>query len=116
MYKTIIKDFGDMAPAFKEDNLFVLFGTSAPDELKDISYIHEIIELSESFILDNASTLKINNIEFKVEKVGSEAHNNLIELGHISVYLNNEDILPGAVAISGNELPDLNKGDILTIE
>ncbi|MGW7933416.1 PTS glucitol/sorbitol transporter subunit IIA [Staphylococcus xylosus] len=116
MYKTIIKDFGDMAPAFKEDNLFVLFGTSAPDELKDISYIHEIIELSESFILDNASTLKINNIEFKVEKVGSEAHNNLIELGHISVYLNNKDILPGAVAISGNELPDLNKGDILTIE
>ena len=31
MYKTTIKDFGDMAPVFKEDNLFVLFGTSAPD-------------------------------------------------------------------------------------
>ncbi|RIM93777.1 PTS sorbitol transporter subunit IIA, partial [Staphylococcus shinii] len=37
-------------------------------------------------------------------------------LGHISVYLNKEDILPGAVAISGNELPDLDQGDILTFK
>ena len=116
MYKTTIKDFGDMAPVFKEDNLFVLFGTSAPDELKDISFIHEVEEVSDDFSLDNASTLKINDIEFKIDKVGSEAHNNLMTLGHISVYLNNEDILPGAVAISGNELPDLDKGDILTFE
>lgn len=116
MYKTIIKDFGSIAPVFKEDNLFVLFGPSAPEELKDISYIHETEEISDNFSLDDTSTLKINDIEFKIDKVGSEAHNNLMTLGHISVYLNNEDILPGAVAISGNELPDLYKGDILTFE
>ncbi|MGK3150706.1 PTS glucitol/sorbitol transporter subunit IIA [Staphylococcus shinii] len=116
MYKTIIKDFGSIAPVFKEDNLFVLFGTSAPDELKDISYIHETEEISDDFSLNSTSILKINDIEFRVDKVGSEAHNNLMTLGHISVYLNKEDILPGAVAISGNELPDLDKGDILTFK
>ncbi|WP_323703818.1 PTS glucitol/sorbitol transporter subunit IIA [Mammaliicoccus sp. Dog046] len=116
MYKTIIKEFGDLAPAFKEDNLFVLFGTSAPGELKDISYIHETNEISDDFNLSNVSILKINDIEFKVDKIGSEAHNNLMTLGHISVYLNNNDILPGAIAISGHELPDLKIGDTLRFE
>ncbi|WP_426428673.1 PTS glucitol/sorbitol transporter subunit IIA [Staphylococcus equorum] len=116
MYKTKIKEYGDMAPVFKEDNLFVLFGPSAPNELKDISFIHEVQVMDENFNLNDMNTLKINDITFNIDKVGSEAHNNLMELGHISVYLNNEDILPGAIAISGNELPDLDVGDILIFE
>ncbi|MCD8902698.1 PTS glucitol/sorbitol transporter subunit IIA [Staphylococcus gallinarum] len=116
MYKTIIKEFGSMASAFKEDNLFVLFGTSAPEELKDISYIHEVQESNTNFNLNKVSKLIVNDKEFEVEKVGSEAHGNLIELGHISVYLNNNDILPEAISIKGSELPDLDKGDILIFE
>ena len=35
IYENTIKDKGEFAEEFLENNMFVLFGDSAPDEIKD---------------------------------------------------------------------------------
>lgn len=115
MLKTRITEIGPLVPEFKEENLLVLFGSSAPPELKDISVIHEVEGQAENAIVEGG-TLEIGNNVYKIEKVGSLANSNFEELGHLSIYFQNdtsEELLPGAIIVTPGEYPEVEVNDCI---
>lgn len=115
MFRTKIVEIGPMVPEFKEENLLILFGSSAPPELKDISVIHEVEGQPENMIVEGG-TLEIGNNVYKIEKVGSLANENFEELGHISIYFKNdisEELLPGAIIVTPGEYPEVEVNDFI---
>lgn len=112
MSKSIIKEVGPLVPSFEAEKVVILFGPSAPAELREISVIHEQEEVADDFIQEGGKFI-VGNKEYTVTAVGSAANANFKELGHISIYFQEPDgdILPGAVFVSPSEFPVFNEGE-----
>lgn len=111
MYKSVVKEIGDLALAFEEEKVMILFGPKAPSELREISVIHELtIDPSENPIKEGGSFV-VDDQEYKITAVGSAANDNLMELGHISVYYTEpfEDVLPGAIFVEPHYFPKVKE-------
>ncbi|WP_419893314.1 PTS glucitol/sorbitol transporter subunit IIA [Oceanobacillus kimchii] len=111
MYTSFVKEVGSLALAFEEDKVVILFGPEAPQELRDVSIIHEVNQEDNDAPIKNGGELQIDDQIYKVTAVGTSANKNLKELGHISIYFSepNEEILPGAVFVSPSKYPKLDK-------
>lgn len=114
MYKSKVQEVGELALAFVEEKVIILFGPDAPAELKEVSIIHEVMETSKEPIRKGSKFI-IDEQEYTVEAVGTSANDNLNELGHISIYFSepNEEILPGAIFVSPYHLPKANNESII---
>ncbi|SES79459.1 PTS system, glucitol/sorbitol-specific IIA component [Salinibacillus kushneri] len=117
MYKSTIKEIGALVPSFEEEKVVILFGPQAPDELREMSVIHEIEETSDQPIQEGG-TLRIGDQTYTITAVGSAANDNLKELGHISVYFKEpaDNVLPGAVFVSPSQFPTFNEGNTIVFE
>ena len=115
MYRSIVKEVGALALSFEEEKVTILFGPQAPQELKEVSIIHEFEEVSSDEPIKEGGTLRVDDQEFTITAVGSAANNNLKELGHISIYFSepSEQVLPGAVFASPFELPKFKDGSVI---
>lgn len=115
MYKSIVKEIGELALSFEEEKIMILFGPQTPEGLRDVAVIHEVKEDQSENPIQEGHTLKVDDQEFSITAVGSAANNNLKELGHISIYFNepNGEILPGAVFASPYELPRVKNGSVI---
>ena len=98
-----ITAIGPDATDMVEAGVIILFGEPVPDALAEVSIVHNgtanpAIELCPGarFIMGEQT--------FTVDDVGSRAMENLDELGHIVMYINQPDqeLLPGAVKASGD--------------
>ncbi|MDQ0191198.1 PTS glucitol/sorbitol transporter subunit IIA [Alicyclobacillus cycloheptanicus] len=116
MMKSTVTYIGDMAFAFEEEKVLILFGTQAPAELRDISVIHEPVEVDRG-ALASASRLVVGQNEYEILSVGTEAMKNLAELGHLSIYFTDPpaEILPGSVYVKPFELPKVSIGTLIEI-
>jgi glucitol/sorbitol PTS system EIIA component len=115
VYKSIVKEVGALALSFEEDKVCILFGPQAPQELKEVSIIHELEGDSSDEPIQVGGTFQVDDEEFTITAVGSAANNNLKELGHISIYFSepNEEVLPGAVFASPFKLPQFKDGSVI---
>jgi len=116
MFQTKIIEIGPLVQEFQEEDLVILFGTSAPPELKEISVIHEIEKGEPEEILAEGGTLEFGNKVYKIEKVGDLANKNFEELGHLSIYFKDDtsaELLPGAILVTPGEYPELNVHDVI---
>ena len=112
-YFTKITGWGEDALGFLEEedmNFLVIFNNTAPDELAEISLLHEPAELKA----DPApgDTLMIGGKAFDVTAVGTEAIHTLRTLGHctLSFQGGTEPERPGCIMLEGEE--SLRKEDI----
>ncbi|MCM3728146.1 PTS glucitol/sorbitol transporter subunit IIA [Neobacillus cucumis] len=115
MLKTKITEIGPAVPEFKEENLLILFGTAAPPELKEIAVVHQVNQQPENSIVEGG-TLEIGNKIYKIEKVGSLANKNFEDLGHLSIYFNDDtsqELLPGAILVTPGEYPEFEVNDYI---
>lgn len=117
MYQSIAKEIGPLVESFKAENLVILFGPSAPNELKEVSVIHEEKQTME-IPLKEGGKFSVDDQVYTIDRVGSQANDNLKELGHISVYFSEPDegILPGAILVSPSSVPTFKEGSIITFE
>ncbi|MCT9853451.1 PTS glucitol/sorbitol transporter subunit IIA [Priestia megaterium] len=115
MYKSIVKEIGELALSFEEEKIMILFGPQAPEGLKEVAVIHEVEEDGSEQPIKEGGTLQINDQQFTITAVGSLANNNLKELGHISIYFSEptEEVLPGAVFASPHVLPQFENGSVI---
>jgi len=114
--KLKILDIGKMVPEFEAEKLFVLFGNSAPPELRDISVIIDFERNDDGIYFKEGSKLIISNQEYEITEVGNMANSNFHELGHLSIYLNEDmETLPGAVHAVPDVFPKFNIGDEIEI-
>ena len=99
----------------------IMFNSTAPAELKEVAAIHEK-DSDEKDVLHVGGKFKISGREYTIDFVGNEANDNFNELGHLSVYFNNEDEvmdkLPGAIFVSSKDkvnISEIKENDIVEI-
>lgn len=94
-------DAGEMIAA----GVLILFGEPVPDALADVSVVHSGASgLTRG--LQTGDEFRFAELTYSVDEVGFRAAENLTELGHLVIYINQPDqeLLPGAVKASGPEL------------
>lgn len=113
-FKTNVLEIGSMVPEFEEAMLVVLFGTSAPSELRDISIIHEPESDFELGFIKEGTKLTLGDTTYTVTKVGNTANESFEELGHLSVYFTKtDDLLPGSIEVEPSVFPKINVGETI---
>lgn len=107
-----MKEIGPLALAFEDEKVVILFGLEAPDELKEISVIHDVKTKDSEEPIQKNGKLIIDDQEYSVQAVGTAANDNLKELGHISIYFSEptDEVLPGAIFVSPSVYPKVSEG------
>lgn len=103
---------GDDASMMLEGGVIILFGEPVPDALADISLVHAGAQ-GLTRAISPGDQFQLGSAVFTIDEVGERAYDNLAELGHAVVYINQpgQNLLPGAVKASGGEIPSPAVGD-----
>ena len=130
IYENTIKDKGECAEEFLENNMFVLFGDSAPDEIKDFCFWVDVVPINGTISV--GQTVKIGGQSYKITAVGSEAPTtlagqggggltahggDLVGLGHCTFNFSGQsevDLL-GTIYVENKPLPELKVGTVIQI-
>lgn len=109
-YDTVVTRVGSLVPDFREKKLLIFFGEGAPEELHDISVLHEPVARSGGLTVGDVVIL--DEHELRVLAVGSVAEANLLNLGHIDLKFNglHSAPLPGDVCLPDVLPPQLTPG------
>ena len=91
IYENTIKAMGECAQEFREENMFVLFGDSAPEEIKDFCYWVDVAPIHGTIALAG--------------------------LGHCSFKFSGqtEVELLGTIYVEDKPMPDIQVGTVLQI-
>lgn len=114
IYENVINNKGALVGEFG-NAMFITFGDSAPDTLKDYCYSIDIKETTGK--IKEGQYLIIDDQKFEILRVGEIAEQNLTSLGHLTVNFDGgEDVLPGAISVEAKDCPKLDIGTVLKIE
>ncbi len=115
IYENTIKDMGECAQEFQEEKMIVLFGDSAPEEIKDFCYWVDVAPIHGTIAV--GQTLKVDGQSYKITAVGSEAPTTLAGLGHCSFKFSGqtEVELLGTIYVEDKPMPELKVGSVLQI-
>lgn len=105
-----------MALAFEEDKVLIFFGPSVPNELREMSVVHEVQSFAAADFHAGA-TLQIGDATYEITAVGHEAAEKMEQLAHVVVYFTDvpDEILPGAMYATPHQLPNIEAGMKITI-
>lgn len=115
LYENTVENKGVSVDAFKDQNMFILFGSSAPDTLKDYCYTIEVNPIIGE--ITEGQTVEIDGKQYKITAVGNLVNRNLANLGHVTFSFSgaeNEE-LPGTISVEKITMPDLTIGSTIKI-
>lgn len=119
-YQVEITKLGADALIFLEDeetNMIIIFNDDAPEELAELSVMHEKGQMSQAPA--PGDTMKICDKEYRITAVGSEAPKTLEELGHCTLSFKGgtEAERPGCIMLEGEPLlpDDIRIGGMIEI-
>lgn len=113
-----VLEIGEMVPEFESEMCLILFGETAPPELRAISVIHDYpLSDGAETILRPGTKLELGNTSYTLTEVGSQANQTFQELGHIAIYFKpgDMDLLPGSVFAAPAIFPHLAPGDLIRV-
>jgi len=115
LFKTAITNIGSEAEEFISENMIILFGENAPQELREICYTIKIEPIYDT--LKPGMHLKINNISFLITAIGYAAEENLKNLGHITINFDGSTTaaLSGTIYVEKKPIPAICIGDTISI-
>lgn len=115
IYENKVKDMGECARDFSEEKMIVIFGDSAPEEIKDYCYWVDVMPINGTIAV--GQTLKIDGESYKITAVGSEAPVTLAGLGHCSFKFSGqtEVELLGTIYVEEKPVPELHAGSVIQI-
>lgn len=116
MYSVKATEIGSSVCALMEEKMIVLFGPTAPTELRDICVVHDGKPTTDE-VVHNGGTISFNNQTYTIVEVGDVANENFVTLGHLTVNFSKEPgVLPGSIRVDTEEVPDINVGDTIAIQ
>lgn len=111
-YRAVIHEIGPLVPEFLPHGILIFFGAMAPDELREVSLIHDgeqlraPLEIGDLLLFVPSVGLPVVH---RITAVGEVASKNLAELGHVVVHFDGAATanLPGTISVepSLTELP-----------
>ncbi|WP_237225039.1 PTS glucitol/sorbitol transporter subunit IIA [Rothia nasisuis] len=118
IYSTTVVTVGPDAEMFREQDMIILFGSEAPDNLKDFCYIIERTDVAGDII--PGQQVVIGGNRYPITAVGEVAQKNLGALGHISLVFNGSTKaeMGGTIYVdlAGQPFPLLKANDTVAIE
>jgi PTS system glucitol/sorbitol-specific IIA component len=115
IYENKVKSIGLLANSFLEEKMLILFGSEAPQDLKDFCYNIDIVNADGEIKAGNK--LIINNELFEITAVGNLVQRNLTTLGHITLRFDGSTTpeLPGTLYLENKDIPTIEMGAELKI-
>jgi PTS system glucitol/sorbitol-specific IIA component len=114
IYNTTITMIGELAAAFYEEKLMILFKENAPEELAEYCVLHDKNEVFD--IVKAGDILVIADTEYSIVYVGDEVQKNLENLGHITLRFDGgKEGLEGSLYLEDKALPTIKIGDVISI-
>ena len=115
IYENTVKDMGECAREFQEEKMFVIFGDSAPEEIKDFCYWVDVAPINGT--IAPGQTLKVDGQSYKITAVGDEVPTTLAGLGHCSFKFSGqtEVELLGTVYVEDKPMPEIKTGTVIQI-
>ncbi|WP_017470372.1 PTS glucitol/sorbitol transporter subunit IIA [Amphibacillus jilinensis] len=109
-YKTTINQIGEMVEDIKSENMLILFGDDAPDELRDFSLSINVNEIYQSFVVGDR--LILGDASYEITAIGDAVETNLSALGHITLNFNGatEAELPGTLYLENKPIVNVEPG------
>lgn len=110
-----ITELGNEWEMMKSENMVILFNENSPQELRDISVVHDGKIGAE---VETGDVMELNGEVFNILFVGGKANETLQELGHATFQFNGEDNsdLPGTICLEKKEIPELEVGQKVVIK
>ncbi|MCI9888998.1 PTS sorbitol transporter subunit IIA [Micrococcales bacterium 31B] len=106
-FTSAITEVGTDAAPLCDAGIYILFSPPIPDVLGDSSVVHEstqdLLEFGKTLHLEPGHVIALDQLQARVEEVGSEAMANFAALGHLVLHVDPEPehtLLPGAVRCS----------------
>ncbi len=106
-YRAVIQKIGPMVEDFLPHGILILFGASAPDELREVALVHDGTQLLADLVAGDLlafspppSARQLPSW-YRLTAVGTMANANLAELGHLVLHFDGATTaqLPGAVSV-----------------
>lgn len=115
-YTMRVVRIGEMVESFIENELLIFFGEEVPEELVDLSIIHQHGDLTDPVVPGDSIVID-DHASFEVLAVGDVANHNLVHLGHLIMKANgsSEPELPGDICVERKPLPPIKVGSTITI-
>lgn len=113
---TRVKEVGSDAIGFVKENMILLFGDMAPEDLRQYCFILNSHELLEE--IQPGDFLSIDGYVYTIEEVGSVANENFKNLGHITLHFQYEEseILGGSIYLKEPLTHELHKDSIIIVK
>lgn len=105
LWQSPVTRIGDDAAEMIEAGVLILFGEPVPDALADVSVVHAgVPQLARELAVGDQFI--VGDQTYTIDEFGERACNNLNEIGHVVIYINQADqeLLPGAIKATGPEL------------
>lgn len=96
--------------AINDENILVLFGETITPDLLDVSIVQK--KLGDEMIqLEKDGELIFGDQSYQVNGVGPLANENLNEIGHATIFFQEEvGVIPNGIYVTPEKLPDLEVG------
>ena len=96
--------------AINDENILVLFGQTITPDLLDVSIVQKVID-DQPIALKKGGQLIFGDQVYQVNGVGPLANENLNEIGHATVFFQEEvGMIPNANYVTPEKLPELEVG------
>ena len=111
----LLKELGKDIMMMNGGDFIIIFGDSAPAELRDYCYSVDVNPINGE--IKAGQTLKIDENEYKITCVGEEAPVTLAGLGHCTIRFNGmtEAELPGTLYVEEKAVPEIKVGTTIQI-
>lgn len=114
IYQTQVTNIGDLANAFLDEKMIILFKDNAPEELADYCILHSGNQLLQA--VRAGDCLRIQDQEYAILYVGDEVEANLANLGHITLRFNGaKEGLGGSIYLEDKAMPKIQIADVIAI-
>ena len=102
LWKAEVTSVGHEAGEMLEAGILILFSDPVPDALADVSVTHNSTA-APARPLRTGDQFDFAGQAYVIDEVGGRTYDNLAELGHVVVYVDQPDLelLPGAVKVTG---------------
>ncbi len=115
VYESAVTKVGGQVEAFLGHGLLIFFASNAPEELHDISVLHQATIAEDG--PQPGDTVHLGDTSMEVLAVGHVVRDNLINLGHLDLKADGrtEAKLPGDVCVRKGDIPLLAVGETFRI-
>lgn len=115
IYENRVKALGSCVNEFQDGKMFILFGDSAPDELKDYCYSVDVNPIDGEICA--GQTLRVGGDSYKITAVGKEAPVTLAGLGHCTINFSGLTAaeMPGTIYVEDKPMPEISVGTVIRI-